>query len=89
MLGKRLKGFQMFKTQVMSWEEFQDRKREGDGLCSICYEWSLGKADPDAEHVYCSNCDNRSLCGVNIARILNLIEVEKRKPEFIKLDPGH
>ncbi len=53
-------------AKILTKEEFHFRKKECDGLCSLCGEWAMGKADPNAENVY----------GVNVAKSINLIEVK-------------
>lgn len=61
--------------RTISQLEYKNMKKEGDGLCQLCSAWSYGVAEPMSENVYCDNCDNRAVVGIDKAKALGLIEI--------------
>lgn len=71
-----MKTKQVFETKAtISKIQYRQQRRDGDGICSLCFEWSLGIVDPNAVHSYCKNCDNHTLLGIDTACELGIVKV--------------
>lgn len=55
-------------------EECKAMRRDCDGICSICGYISLAVALPDAEGIYCVECENRSVVGIDRALAMEIAE---------------
>jgi len=65
----------LFPIKILKSEYLYHRK-EYDGLCRFCGSWSFGGAEPDAEHYYCHECENRGVTGAENALLMGLIEIK-------------
>jgi hypothetical protein len=68
--------FGIFKEPI-SKAQYDMAVRECDGICSLCGDWKPNGAEPDAENVFCYECENRSVLGIRQALKQNVIEVKK------------
>lgn len=59
----------------ISLSDYKYHSEQNDGICSACYAWTFNRVHPDQEHGQCLNCNESRLCGIKVAKILELIEV--------------
>lgn len=53
--------------------------KECNGICVYCKEMAWGAAEPTAESVYCSICENRGVVGIQKAVQLGLVSILKEE----------
>jgi hypothetical protein len=60
---------------ILTKKEYQECRTEGDGVCTLCFAWTLSSAEPLAEGKFCPECSNSTLIGVDVAVKFGLVEV--------------
>jgi hypothetical protein len=60
----------------LSPDEYDDHKRNFDGICRFCKAWAYGQAESEDTEKYCFECENRSVYGIKKALENGLITVQ-------------
>lgn len=61
---------------LITQEEYDQHREDGDGFCSECDKWTVGGVEPDAAGYECENCGEEGVVGIETALIEGFITVE-------------
>ena len=59
----------------MTEEDYHHHCNDCNGVCQECGEIRIGSTEPDAENYPCEECGNRTVLGMELAMVLNVIEI--------------
>jgi hypothetical protein len=60
---------------VISEADYYAHCNSSDGVCTACGEIRIGSTEPDAENYPCEACGERKVIGIELAMMLDYIEI--------------